>query len=108
MAQPVKHRREDARGSKPRRSVASRIRPIGNSKGVILSNQLIEAAGLTPEADIIIEASEGVITIKQAQPAVNTDLSTWDAQFRAAAKKGIKPEKDLFNGIRNSFDETEW
>jgi antitoxin component of MazEF toxin-antitoxin module len=94
--------------SQPKASVTSRIRPIGNSKGVILSNRLMEAAGITSEADIIIQAAEGMITIKQAKPAVNTDLSTWDAQFKAAARKGIKPEKDLFGSMHNSFDETEW
>ncbi len=27
---------------------------------------------------------------------INTDLSTWEAQFKAAIKSGNKTEKDLF------------
>ncbi len=86
----------------------SRIRSVGNSKGVILNNNLIKAAGLDMEADIIIEASAGMITIVQAKPAVNTDLATWGAQFKKAIKAGAKPEKDLFAGLVNEFDKTEW
>ena len=94
---------------RPKVSARSRIRPIGNSKGVILSNQLIKAAGLNAEADIVIQASDGVIYILQVKaPAVNTDLSTWDKQFKAAIKRGAKPENDLFEGMKNNFDLKEW
>ena len=89
-------------------SVRSRIRPVGNSKGVILTNQLLKAAGISAEEAISIEAGEGVITISQVKPAVNTDLRTWDAQFKKAIKAGHLPEGDLFEGIENEFDETEW
>ena len=94
---------------RPKASARSRIRPIGNSKGVILSNQLIEAAGLNADADIVIEAADGVIYILQVKASdVNRDLSTWDKQFRAAIKKGAKPEGDLFEGMANDFDLKEW
>jgi antitoxin component of MazEF toxin-antitoxin module len=87
----------------------SRIRAIGNSKGVILNNQLIETAGLNAEADIIIKANDGVITIIQLKtPGVNTDLSTWDKHFKAAIKRGSKPEGDIFKGMGNDFDLKEW
>jgi antitoxin component of MazEF toxin-antitoxin module len=90
-------------------SARSRIRAIGNSKGVILSNQLIKAAGLNAEADIVIQASDGVIYILQVKaPDINTDLSTWDKQFKAAIKRGAKPENDLFEGMTNNFDLKEW
>jgi antitoxin MazE len=87
----------------------SRIRAIGNSKGVILNNRLIETAGLNVEADIMIQANDGVITIIQMKaPGVNTDLSTWDKQFKAAIRKGARPEGDLFEGMANDFDSKEW
>src|SRR5258705_221554 len=93
----------------PKASARSRIRPIGNSKGVILSNQLIEAAGLNTEVDIIIRAADGVIYIAQLKaPDVNTDLSTWDKQFKEAIKKGAKPEGNFFEGMMNDFDLNEW
>lgn len=93
----------------PKAFITSRLRAIGNSRGVILNSQLIEAAGLNAEADIVIHANEGVITIKQMKAAgINTDLSTWDKQFKAAIKKGAKPESDLFEGMANDFDSKEW
>jgi antitoxin MazE len=93
----------------PLASYTTRIRPIGNSKGVILNNQLIEAAGINSGADIIIHAGAGVIYIIEAKAVgVNTDLSTWDKQYKIAIKNGAKPEGDMFEGTDNEFDETEW
>ena len=89
--------------------IRSRIRPIGNSKGVILSNHLIEAAGLNAKDDIVIHAADGVIYIIQYKsPEVNSDLSTWDKQFKISNKAGNKPEGDLFEGMSNEFDKNEW
>jgi antitoxin component of MazEF toxin-antitoxin module len=90
-------------------SSSSKIRPIGNSKGVILNNQLIKAAGMSEDADIIIKAGNGVIIIMDTKfSSINEDLSTWDAQFKQAIKQGKKPEKDMFEGTGNEFDKTEW
>ncbi len=93
----------------PEISCTSRIRPIGNSRGVILNNEVMASAGLNPEWDIIIQANKGVITIIQVKQAgVNTDLSTWDKQFKAAKKEGTLPDDDLFEGMNNRFDSKEW
>lgn len=88
--------------------LTSRIRPVENSKGVILNSRLLKAAGLDTSTDIVLEATAGIITIAQAKPRVNTDLATWDQQFKKAIKAGAKPEKDLFEGLANDFDNTEW
>jgi len=57
----------------------------------------------------VIQAADGVIYILQVKaPDVNTDLSTWDKQFKAAIKRGAKPENDLFEGMTNNFDLKEW
>ncbi len=93
----------------PVASYTSRIRAIGNSKGVILNSQIIETAGFSQDADIVIQAGDGVIVIVQVkETGVNTDLSTWDKQFKAAIKRGVKPEGNLFEGIANEFDLKEW
>jgi len=90
-------------------SSSSKIRPIGNSKGVILNNQLIKAAGMSEDADIIIKAGNGVIIIIDVKfSSINEDLSSWDAQFKQAIKQSKKPEKDMFEGTKNEFDKTEW
>lgn len=93
----------------PEVSYTSRIRAIGNSKGVILNSQLMETAKLDPGLEIIVQAREGIITIEQVKEgAINTDLSTWDRQFERAIKRGATPEKDLFEGLENDFDSKEW
>ena len=93
----------------PEVSYTSRIRAIGNSKGVILNSQLLDIAGLSAETDILIQAGRGMITIAPVkETAVNTDLSTWDKQFKTAIKKGAKPDPDLFKGMKNDFDTSEW
>ncbi len=97
-----------AKANSSKEAVISRIRSVGNSKGVILNNNLLKAAGLSVDSDIIIQAGNGVIIIAQAKPEVNTDLRSWDAQFKKAIKSGAKPEKDLFEGLTNEFDKTEW
>ncbi len=91
-------------------SVAGKIRSICNSKGVILNSRLIEKAGLSSDADILIHASGGVITITQApdSSSINTNLSTWDTQFKRAIKAGRRPEGDVWGNIANEFDEQEW
>lgn len=93
----------------PEVSYTSRIRAIGNSKGVILNSRLLDIAGLSPETDILIQAGRGMITIEPVkETVVNTDLSTWDKQFKTAIKNGAKPDPDLFEGIKNDFDTSEW
>jgi antitoxin MazE len=99
----------DSQADEPSVEYTTRIRPIGNSNGVILNNQLLDFAGLDAEREIVLRALNGLITIKQAKkPAVNTDLSTWDKQFKAAIKAGDIPEGDMWEGMENEFDKTEW
>ena len=87
----------------------SRLRRIGNSQGVILNNRFIAIAGLKNDDKVVIHAKQGKIVIMQAKPpVVNTDLSTWDAQFKKVRRKGAAPEQDLFEELQNEFDKSEW
>lgn len=104
-----KQPRADNTVSEPTIEYTAKIRAIGNSRGIILNNNLMDAAGLIADQDVVIQAVKGLITIKQAEKAaVNTDRSTWEKQFKAAIKAGHKPEGDLFEGMQNEFDEKEW
>src|SRR5687768_6594887 len=60
-----------------RYATRSRIRAIGNSRGVILSNRVLEEGGIGQEADILIQAIAGMIIIRPAEKvsAVNTNLA---------------------------------
>jgi antitoxin component of MazEF toxin-antitoxin module len=89
-------------------AVRTSFRSVGNSKGLIISSKLIEASGIHGN-DLIIEAANGIISIREVNSTdVNTDLSTWDKQFKSALKNGCKVEGDLFDGMKNEFDEEEW
>jgi len=96
--------------NEPAVEYTSKIRAIGNSKGVILNRQLLDKAGMKADMDILIQALNGLITIKPAEPpvVVNTDLSTWEKQFEAAIMAGDEPEGDFFEGMETEFDRTEW
>jgi len=99
----------DNRVDEPAVEYTTKIRAIGNSKGLILNNQLMDLAGLVPEEDVVIRAINGLITIKQAEkPVINTDRSTWEKQFKAAIKAGHLPEGDMWKGMENEFDRREW
>jgi antitoxin component of MazEF toxin-antitoxin module len=91
-------------------TISSRIRPIGNSKGVILPNRVIEEAGISPDADLIIQVSDGVILITEVKSPgnVKTDLSSWEEHFKNAIKMGNQPEPDVWEGMQNHFDKEEW
>jgi antitoxin component of MazEF toxin-antitoxin module len=86
--------------------VTSKIRQIGNSKGIILSKELMDSAGISENADILIQAHNGSISIIESK--INTNLSSWDKQFKKAIKDGKIPEQDLFEGFENKFDQEEW
>lgn len=89
-------------------AVRTSFRAVGNSKGLIISSKLIEASGITGN-DLIIEAGKGIIAIRAVKTTdVNSDLSTWDKQFKAALHNGDTMEGDLFEGIKNEFDDEEW
>lgn len=91
-------------------SVTGRIRKIGNSKGILLSNSVTKELGVSDDAEVIVTTEKGRIIIRPAENKrkINTDLSTWEAQFKAAIKSSDKPEKDLFEGMENEFDKEEW
>jgi antitoxin component of MazEF toxin-antitoxin module len=88
--------------------VRSVFRDIGNSKGVIISKKMMDIAGIQNN-NVVIEASRGEIRIRPIdEKLVNTDLSSWGKQFKDALKAGQLPDEDLFDGMKNKFDEEEW
>ncbi|MBD0287465.1 MAG: AbrB/MazE/SpoVT family DNA-binding domain-containing protein [Flavisolibacter sp.] len=60
------------------------FKKIGNSKGVILSKKILEAAGISDtEAELIIEAGREGITIK---PSSGEIREGWSEAFREIRK----------------------
>lgn len=88
--------------------VRSVFRDIGNSKGVVISQKIIDLAGIHTN-NVVIEASKGEIMIRSVDDkTVNTDLSSWGTQFKNALKSDQVPDSDLFDGMKNKFDDEEW
>lgn len=90
--------------------IYTRIRKIGNSKGILLSNSIIKELGIEDDTEVTVTTDKGSIVIKpsESKTKINSDLSTWEAQFKKAIKNGDEPEGDMFEGIENKFDTEEW
>ena len=78
------------------------IRKIGNSSGILLPKAMLQACGITTEVEI--EVHDKTILLRPVQPA----RAGWEAAFAVAVAAGDKPEGDLFEGLGNQFDHTEW
>jgi antitoxin MazE len=79
----------------------TRLKKIGNSKGITLSKTLLEQYQFEDEVEIL--AQEDGLLIKPAK-----SREQWDDQFKAAKKAGHQPEKTLLESFPNSFDKNEW
>ena len=92
----------------PEAAYSSRVRAIGNSKGVILNADILSKAGLNANEEILIQAAKGAIIIVQAHSVKEQGLHSWDQKFREAKKKGTRPGTDPFERLENKFDKEEW
>lgn len=81
----------------------TRLKKIGNSRGITLSKSLLEQYNFEDEVEIVAQA-DGLLI----RPAKAKSREQWDEQFRAAKKSGLKPEKALLESFPNSFDKSEW
>lgn len=78
---------------------------IGNSMGLRLPKSLIKQFSLDKgEIEISIESDGLKIRSVESVPA----LETWDLLFKNAISNGNEPDKDVFDGIGNEGDDTEW
>ncbi len=79
------------------------IRKIGNSQGILLPRAVLQQAGI--ENMVTIEVAEGALILRAVK---KHPRDGWEAAFDKAINAGEQPESDLFNGVKNQFDETEW
>jgi antitoxin MazE len=92
------------------------IRKIGNSKGLLLSKEIVNSLKLEDGQTVEVQLQkDSSILIRPAakkkaskRPKLNLDRSTWAAQFKAAIEAGHEPEGDMFEGMGTEFDNTEW
>lgn len=79
------------------------LRRIGNSQGVILPRPMLQQVGI--ENGIDLEIVDGAIVLRAAK---QHPRDGWDESFAKATAAGYTADNDLFNGISNEFDQTEW
>lgn len=81
---------------------------IGNSKGIRIPKKFLKGLG---EKVIIRSTKEGIV-IQPDKPdkegVVVPPREEWDTLFAKAIAAGEKPENDVFDGIENEFDGSEW
>ena len=89
------------------------LRKIGNSRGVLLTKEIIDKLNIVDGQEIEVTMNnESALVLKptkhkkKKRPPLNLDISTWEAQFNLAIKKGDLPEKDVFEGMSNKFDQS--
>ena len=81
----------------------TRIKKIGNSKGITLSKTLLEQYQFEDEVEVIPQENGLLIMPVKVRPR-----EQWDEQFKKAKKEGHTPDKALLEGFKNSFDKKEW
>lgn len=88
----------------------SNLKKIGNSFGIILSKKLLDRAGITYTVKINVEAKGNSIVISSVSKRrpVNSDISTWRKQIKAAIKQGQKPEKNIWQNGLTELEQEEW
>ena len=81
----------------------TRLKKIGNSKGITLSKSLLDQYQFEDEVEVIAQENGVLIMPVKVKPR-----EQWDEQFKKAKKEGHTPDNALLEGFRNSFDKKEW
>lgn len=77
---------------------------IGNSKGIRIPQKFLTGLG----EKVIIKPSKKGLLIQTDEEYPVPPREKWDELFAKAIADGQKPEGDMFDGIDNEGDETEW
>ena len=81
----------------------TKLRKIGNSKGITISKTLLDQYQFDDEVEILAQQNGLLI-----MPAKAKSRERWDEHFRAAKKAGHQPDNAMLEGFSNSFDKKEW
>ncbi len=81
----------------------AKIIKIGNSRGIMLSKQLINQYAFLKEVEVIPNEEGVLITAIKEKPRQN-----WDKQFQEAKAIGHEAEGEILEGFENDFDKNEW
>lgn len=81
----------------------TKLRKIGNSKGITLSKSLLEQYQFEEEVEIVAQENGLLLMPVKAKPR-----EEWEKHFKSAIKKGQQPDKALLNDFSGQFDKEEW
>jgi len=81
----------------------TKLKKIGNSRGITLSKSLLDQYQFDDEVEILAQDNGLLIMPVKVKPR-----EQWDELFKKAIKEGHTPDKDLFGGFENDFDKDEW
>ena len=79
------------------------IRKIGNSSGVLIPKTMLATCGITDEVEMEVLGDSIMLRSTKSKPRQG-----WDEAFKQAIANGDEPEGDMFEGMKNTFDDTEW
>ena len=79
-----------------------KLKKIGNSRSLIIPKKVIDMCDLKNEVVMVVEDQHIIIS------AATAPRAGWIKQFESAIAAGEAPENDVFNGLSNEIDETEW
>ena len=79
------------------------IRKIGNSNGILIPKVMLATCGITDEVEM--EVLGDSIMLRSTKKSARDG---WDLAFKRAIANGNEPENDMFEGMKNEFDDTEW
>lgn len=90
-------------------AIATKLRKIGNSRGVLLSRHFLNVLKVKDEDNVMIR-TEGNRIIIEAEPKVNSKLMEWEEAFKNVSpeQKVLSKEEKDFMSFSNDFDEKEW
>lgn len=80
----------------------TRLKKIGNSKGITFPKALLEQYQFEDEVEIVSQENGLLIMPVKVKPR-----EQWNEQFKKAKKEGHAPDNTLLEGFRNSFDKKE-
>ena len=79
------------------------IRRIGNSQGILLPRNILQACGIEEQVEVVVIGQTILLRSVKKHPRQG-----WEEQFQIATASDNPPEPDLFEGLKNDFDSTEW
>jgi len=79
------------------------IRRIGNSQGILLPRNILQACGIEEQVEVVVIGQAILLRSVKKHPREG-----WEEQFQNATISGDSPESDLFEGVKNDFDDTDW